>query len=377
LLIIALMRNELFSADWDVVKRLLPSDWEAGARQCGALRRSRKVDSAETLLRLILLHVAGGLSLRQTVVRAEVFGWASLSDVALLKRLRASANWLESLCWGLWSTWEWPEGVAQGRRWRIVDATTAQEPGATGIDWRVHYVVGLPSLACEFVSVTSFRGGETLCRIPVRPADVLLADRGYSHRGGVDWVLSQQADVIVRHQGHSFPLLDSQGRDFDLLRALRGLHQHVPGTWKVQFKYQERTWAVWLHAVRKSAAATEHAQEALRKEHGASVQAQTLELAEYVVVLTSLNPRTVPALAVLGLYRGRWQIELVFKRLKSLLGVGELAKYDEDSAKAWLQAKLLTALLMERLEREAFLFSPWGYPLLGEVALAGISGSAG
>jgi len=370
------MRDEVFSSDWDIVKRLLPEDWEASARQCGALRRSRNVSNAETLLRLILLHVAGGLSLRQTVARAQVLGWATLSDVALLKRLRASANWLEVLCWGMWSHWNWPAALAPGRRWRIVDATTAQEPDATGIDWRVHYVVGLPSLACEFVSVTSFRGAETLCRIPVRPADVLLADRGYSHRAGVDCVLSQGADVIVRHHGSSFPLLDCQGKDFDLLGALRRLRQHEPGTWKTSFEHQERRWGVWLHAVRKSAAAAERTKQALRKEYGAGVQPQTLELAEYVVVLTSLKPQAVPASAVLGLYRGRWQIELVFKRLKSLLGVGELAKYDEDSAKAWLH-KLLTALLMERLEREAFLFSPWGYPLLGELTLAGVPGSPG
>ena len=370
------MRDQLISNDWDIVKGLLPSDWQSSARQCGALRRSRKVDSAETLLRLILLHVAGGLSLRQTVVRAEAFGWATLSDVALLKRLRASANWLESLCWGLWSSWNWPEGIAtQGRRWRIVDATTAQVPGATGIDWRVHYVVGLPSLACDFVSVTGVRGGETLCRIPVRPGDVLLADRGYSHRAGVAWVLSQKGDVIVRHQGPNFPLLDRHGKDFDLLAALRGLQQHHPGTWKVQFEFDRQTWSVWLHAVRKSAAAAEQAKEELRKDRGEGLQPQTLELAEYVVVLTSLNPQQFPALQVLALYRGRWQIELVFKRLKSLLGVGQLAKYDPGSAKAWLQAKLLTALLMERLEREAFLFSPWGYPLLATVPMAGVSGS--
>jgi hypothetical protein len=372
------MREQLISADWDIVKRLLPSDWEIAARQCGALRRTRNVDSAETLLRLILLHVAGGLSLRQTVVRAEAFGWASLSDVALLKRLRASANWLECLCWGLWSNWEWPEGLAnQGRRWRIVDATTAQEPGATGIDWRVHYVVRLPSLACDFVSVTGVRGGETLCRIPVRQGDVLLADRGYSHRAGVAWVLSQGGDVIVRHQGSNFPLQDLKAKEFDLLAALRSLRAHQPGTWKVKFESDGRTWVVWLHAVRKSATAAEKAKEELRKERGQAVQAQTLELAEYVVVLTSLNPKAVSGSHVLALYRGRWQIELVFKRLKSLLGVGELAKYDTDSAKAWLQAKLLTALLMERLEREAFLFSPWGYPLVGTVEMAGVSGSEG
>jgi hypothetical protein len=217
------------------------------------------------------------------------------------------------------------------------------------------------------------RGGETLCRIPVRTGDVLLGDRGYSHRAGVAWVLGQGGDVIVRHQGANFPLLDRAGQPFDLLAAVRGLTAHAPGTWPVQFEWEGRRWEVWLHAVRKSAAAAERAKEELRKERGAGLQPQTLELAEYVVVLTSLNPQVVPALQVLGLYRGRWQIELVFKRLKSLLGVGELAKYDPDSARAWLQAKLLTALLLERLEREAFLFSPWGYPLPGTVAVAGVS----
>lgn len=65
---------------------------------------------------------------------------------------------------------------------RIVDATTAQEPGTTGIYWRVYYVVQPPALTCDFVAVTDVRGGETLCRIPVQAGDVLLGDRGYSHR---------------------------------------------------------------------------------------------------------------------------------------------------------------------------------------------------
>jgi DDE family transposase len=370
------MREQLISTDWDIVKSFLPTDWVSSARQCGALRRSRKVDSAETLLRLILLHVAGGLSLRQTVVRAQAFGWASLSDVALLKRLRAAGNWLEWLCWGLWSDWPWPADVAVGdRRWRLVDATTVQEPGTSGIDWRIHYVVGLPSLACDFVSVTGVRGGETLCRIPVRPKDVLIADRGYSHRAGVAWVLAQGGDVVVRHQGANFPLQDRHGRDFALLASVRALHEHRPGSWPVRFEHEGCWRIVWLHGVRKSAAAAHKAKEDLQRERGAGLQPQTLEMAEYVLVLTSLEPAQMSAVQVLGLYRGRWQIELVFKRLKSLLGVGELAKYDPASAKAWLQAKLLTALLLERLEREAFLFSPWGYPLAPTVQVAGVSGS--
>lgn len=371
------MRDELIAQDWDIVKRMLPADWEVSARQCGALRRCRNVDSAETLLRLILLHVAGGLSLRQTVVRAEAFGWSSLSDVALLKRLRASANWLEYLCSALWEGMNWPQGLeVRGRVWRIVDATTIQEPAASGISWRVHYSVRLPTLVCDFISITGVRGGETLCRIPVRAAEVILADRGYSHRAGVAWVLTQGGHVIVRHQGANFPLLNRAGGAFELLKELRALSGHQPGSWAVAFEEAGRRWLVWLHAVRKSTAAAERAKEDLRRERGEGLQPETLELAEYVMVLSSLSPKELPVLQALGLYRGRWQIELVFKRLKGLLGIGDLAKYDPDSARAWMQAKLLTALLIDRLEREARFFSPWGFPLLEAIGLARVSGDA-
>jgi len=43
------------------------------------------------------MHTATGLSLRQTVVRAREQSIADISDVALLKRLRASEAWLRSL----------------------------------------------------------------------------------------------------------------------------------------------------------------------------------------------------------------------------------------------------------------------------------------
>jgi hypothetical protein len=61
-------------------------------------------------------------------------------------------------------------------------------------------------------------------------------------------------------------------------------------------------------------------------------------------------------------YRRRWQIELAFKRLKSLLQLGHLKKIDKAGAKAWLQGKLLVACLIETLILTAERFPPWGYP---------------
>jgi hypothetical protein len=52
---------------------------------------------------------------------------------------------------------------------------------------------------------------------------------------------------------------------------------------------------------------------------------------------------------VLALYRLRWRIELAFKRLKSLIGLKEPPGFDEGSAKPWILAHLLLALLIEPL----------------------------
>jgi len=92
------------------------------------------------------------------------------------------------------------------------------------------------------------------------------------------------------------------------------------------------------------------------------VRPDTLEAAGYIFVFTTLAGR-IAASAVLELYRGRWQIELAFKRLKSILAVGHLKKTDPDGARAWLQGKLLVAFLIEALISVGERFFPWGYPL--------------
>ncbi len=90
---------------------------------------------------------------------------------------------------------------------------------------------------------------------------------------------------------------------------------------------------------------------------------QTLQFARYVIVFTTFPAADFSAAHVLEWYRLRWQVELVFKRFKSLVALGHLPKHDDDSAKAWLYGKLLLALLVEQLIDHASAISPWGYRL--------------
>ncbi len=112
------------------------------------------------------------------------------------------------------------------------------------------------------------------------------------------------------------------------------------------------------------------------REKGHQVRPETLRLAAFVLVLTSLPVSWGTAL-VLELYRARWQVELAFKRLKQLLAAGHVPKTTDPSSRAWLQAKILTALLIEHMIHAGRFFSPWGYRLPSGAPVAGLQRSAG
>ena len=90
--------NERVDEDWGVLMSFLPADWRRLARKTDALKGLRQNKSAEDCLRTLLIHLACGYSLRETALRAREAHLANLSDVALLKRLRKSEQWLYELC---------------------------------------------------------------------------------------------------------------------------------------------------------------------------------------------------------------------------------------------------------------------------------------
>lgn len=78
------------------------------------------------------------------------------------------------------------------------------------------------------------------------------------------------------------------------------------------------------------------------------------------MIWTSL-PEKTPTDEVLSFYRSRRQIELSFKRMTSLFGLGPLPKKDPARARAWLHGKLLASVLVQRATRAAEATAPWRY----------------
>jgi hypothetical protein len=369
------MANDALPAEWEILRGWLPLELDESARRYGFFQRARGLTDGERWLRLILMHVAGGLSLEQAALRASELGLAKVSGVALFKRMRKAEGWLQDLCQHLLREQQgrlgpcaWPSQY----RVRAIDATDIQEPGSTGSAWRIHYSIRLPELLCDHYELTDNTVGERLGRFHFSADELILADRGYSHRAGAALVLESGAALLLRWNPATFPVETKGGKEFDLLARLRRLGPRDAGEWPIQFRQAGKVYRLRLCAIRKNRVAAERARrKALRKaqRNDTEPQPMSLELTGYILVLTSL-PGRFSAGNVLELYRCRWQIELAFKRLKSLLGAGHVPKSDDRSARAWMQAKLLTALLLERLLLEAKVFSPWGYQLRDHQPLA-------
>jgi hypothetical protein len=352
--------------NWEVLSSFLPADWAEQARRLGAMRRARYISDPGTVLRVLLLHLATGCSLAETAARASASGLAQISAVGIFKRLRAAEPWLRWLAQQMRGAADLPLEAA-GRRLRAVDATSVSEPGSTGTDWKVHWAVNLADLQCDFFELTDIReGGETFRRVPVVAGDILMGDRVYAAPPGVAHVVKAQGDVLVRLNRQALPLFKRDGRRMDLLAFVRGLKGKTPQEHQARVRNPQGGWiAGRLIALRQSAEVARWLQRRLRRRAQRSqetVSAESLEFAEYFMIWTTLA-RAFPMASLLELYRLRWQIELVFKRMKSILGLGHLPKKDPLSAKAWLEGKLFTGLLIERMVRTAESFSPWGYAL--------------
>jgi len=353
--------------DWDFLSRFLPEGWEEQAYNTDAIQRHRKILSASDLLRLLLIHLSDGCSLRETVVRAREGGISSISDVALLKRLRASSEWL------LWMAQEMlkkkqkivPLASFSGYNIKAVDATVVSEPGSTGTDWRLHYSLNLYNLQCDQFVLTRQQTGESFANFKVSENDLFIGDRAYGYPKGMDYVVRNGGHYLVRLRSKAFKIYDANSNVINLLELLRPLavgesldieiYANVQGGPKMKMR---------LLALRKSEEKAEESMQRAKSEQSKKqrqVNAETLELQRYLILVSSL-PETITAKQLFELYRIRWQIEVAFKRLKSIMGIGHLPKKDERSCRSWLHGKLLEAQLVQSIIDEGH-FSPWGYIL--------------
>jgi len=355
----------------DMVARLGGAEaLAASARQYGAFQRRRKVKSAEDLLRLMLAYGPGGRSLRLTAAEAAGCEIADICGVSLFERFRRCAEWLTALCEKLLQGGgDGPAGGGFERLVRLIDGSRIEGPGKTC--WRLHlcYDVARQRIA-DFV-VTPMTHGEKLERVRLRPGELGILDRGYPQPDSLRKARKAGSDVLVRLTWNSLNLRDATNRPLDwsklfakaartgrvdmpvMVHKPRGRFEPLPLRLVILPKPPEIA-----ATARKKAANT-----ARKNQH--RPDPRTLQAAEYLILITSLDATAFPPHLLATLYRVRWQIELAFKRLKSILHLDRLPAKDPDLARAWITAHLLLALLIEHTAAELAESPPCGPPNQG------------
>jgi hypothetical protein len=372
--------------EWETLVSLLPANWEQLAndhKQLETKYGNAKITNARDLLRLILVHAAADLPLRQAVALVAQAGGPSLSPMRLHKKMARAGGYLHALVTAMVQA---PAGLTP-EKWAgyvvsMVDASVISRPGSVNGDARIHLRMRMSDLKFLQVRSTGIDVGETFCGFDFEPGELVVADRGYSNARGVAHVLDAGADVLVRLNRTAMPLLwAATETPFDIMSALRALpacaviEQDVLAPYKIGA--ETRTIRGRLCMMRLPELEARKARKRALKEHGCDVSADTLEAAGYIVLFTT-TPRTrLSATHCVELYRLRWQIELQFKRWKSICGFDRMPNFRPDTIESWLYAKILAAVLLEKLASlHSGVFSPIDYELEFETERVGLRETA-
>ena len=293
----------------------------------------------------------GSLSTRRLGAWAVLTGLADIAEAAWRKRLRASNDWLLWLLGALVPAPAAPalQGPCPVSRLVLVDASTLSQPGGTGDDGRLHLAYDLLAGRMHQVSVTDRRGGEHLARSQWRAGEVIVADRGSGYRRSVATAVQQQAEVVVRIHPATFPLETEAGAPFHVLRWLRHRGDAIR-EWHGWCRWAGQRYPVRRIAAKLPPTATGDARRrARRKAHkaGRTITAPTLAVAGWLLLITTLDAATWSAAEVLYVYRARWQVELVCKKMKQRLRLNQIRSKNRTSVEATVRALLVAWALHE------------------------------
>lgn len=343
--------------EWEQVMAHLPSeiDVEASARQAKALQRRREIKSGVDLLRVVFAYAVCDWSLRMVGAWCGIIGLGDLSDVAILKRLRKCQTWLGGMIFRILEVRKVQVKSRGGVRLRIMDGTWVSKPGSTGTDWRIHLSLDLGHLCVDGLEITDAKSGETFGHCSTYPEDIRMGDRGYAYSDSMGAVLVNAGKLVVRINWQNVPLETPDGRKFDLIANLQRSDATICEH-EVRFHARGMCFPLRLIVGTLPQAVADKARHRIRKiyrKKGKTPDQRTLLAAGFILLVTNLSVTEWPAQEVLQLYRVRWQVELLIKRMKSILDLDHLRALEAQLSQVYLLGKMLAVLLLDGFFQQA------------------------
>ena len=369
-------KQELMSRLNEELRQKLPADLDESAKAKGAMVRKRKLNSAYGLITVLLIYSHTSISQRIMAVLSKEMGIANISDQAWQKRTAKCVPWLiyilnKSLPVTDPAVME--KADISRRRVKLIDGSCVKQVGSEGKTLRIHMSYDLTLGCMDEVTVTDHHTAESFEQFKIEPGCIHMADAGYGKGKNLEYIVSRGADAIFRVTPNHIRLAqDPKGKEIIDMTKMLDTEKKV-----IDFKcyvhtqnrkyFPARIIASRLPEDRIEAAVNRKKRKA--KKNQCTLKCETLIYAEWVILMTSLD-ESYSAEDILALYRARWQIELLFKRIKQFFKVTKIRAATVQHSKAIILLWLIAWSLTERgvIAAEIYLrnkqadmsrFSPW------------------
>jgi IS4 transposase len=339
----------------EVVATKLPADLEGQARVHKAWRRKRGVSSVSDLLRALLVYACCQYSLRELGMWAVLKGIGSLSERAWRKRLEQSQDWIAWLLTELLGIHQRPAWLPPGvGRVRIVDATRWKTPAGTGDDVRLHQSYDLATGQMDQVQLTDRHQAESLSHFTLREADLMVTDAGYPVPSSVEATQQNKSQLLQRTTASHLHIENEHGQTIVLKEEVRGQRadslKEIQGWVRLPKSGEQAQIRLLCYRLPDEQAKKARDRKAakLRKKHGRTYNRELVWWASWVLLVTTTDQVVWSGQDLIYLYRARWQIELLFKRIKQCLHLHQLVLKDWERVSCVLHLNLIVWWLQEQ-----------------------------
>lgn len=319
-------------------------------RSLKIIRHVQAIESGSQLVRLLFAYVVNNLSLATTSAFAKAAMDLRIGDEGLREKFAASEPLLVALLidtMGKLSARCRFDGAADVR---LHDGSMVCSIGKARIRLRIHGTFSLGGTSPVGLELTTEKDGETLAHAVADPGDTVATDRGYARPRAVIAAIDARQDLLMRAQLQLLPPKDAAASDLDLRDLVRRAKNGVLDTEIVIAAEGLGSRPIRLVMAKMSSEAAARSVQKLRaaaSRKGRTPTKTSLMLAQYFALVTTWSREKVPAAAVLTAYSARWQVELFFKRCKSLTHLAVDKQVKEPMAKVIVLTHLLLIALTE------------------------------
>jgi hypothetical protein len=343
-------------AQWQYLARWLPRHLDQLAREhrAAAFQSHGRIEDASTLLHLVCLWAVGSFSFQVCAAFAHAAGLVSMSGVALHKRFSRMTGLLEATICALVPRGQDARSLKLRQKWTVLvaDGTDLFAPNQHS---KLLWGLNLADLSIDQVLFDPRRPrmGETFRHFVVRAGQLWLGDRIYASGVGLAYLRERGAHALVRyHRKLTLYKTAACEQRLDPLELARTSRHGETRAYNVWIRVGQERFEVRLIAKKLTESA--HQRQIQQLEYS-KVQKRpyTIEIAGYLLLVTTVPAEEMSTTEALALYRLRWQIELRIKRAKSLMGLTEMRSRKPEMISVWILAHIMAQLLVDKLEAEA------------------------